>query len=172
MITDRQFRRIALACAGVVEGAHMGHPDFRAFERIFASIQGRDRGALKLTPEQQARFVSDASTAFVPESGACGRQGWTRVIFAAADEETVGEALTLAWQANAVAATARVAKGQRPPVTKKSVAKKSIAKKMAKKRDTKRAATRPAAPVRGSRSSRARSGTRPARKNARAVRKK
>jgi hypothetical protein len=51
-----------------------------------------------LTPEQQARFVGDHPSIFSPESGAWGRQGCTRVHLAAADGESVGEAMTLAWQ--------------------------------------------------------------------------
>jgi len=34
------FRRIVLGLAGVVEGAHMGHADFRVGGRIFASLDG------------------------------------------------------------------------------------------------------------------------------------
>ncbi len=50
-----------------------------------------------LTPEQQQRFMN-ASAAFTPEAGAWGRGGSTRIDLRAADEEAVGEALTLAWQ--------------------------------------------------------------------------
>ena len=49
------------------------------------------------TPEQQ-RFVRDFPETFTPEIGAWGRQGCTRVKLAAADEETLGAAMTLAWQ--------------------------------------------------------------------------
>jgi len=35
---------------------------------------------------------------FVPENGAWGRQGCTRVRLDDVDEDTVGEAMTLAWQ--------------------------------------------------------------------------
>ena len=92
------FRRIALALDGVVEGAHMGHPDFRAHGRIFATLHAdRLHGMVKLTPEQQARFMG-GHPGFAPESGAWGRQGCTRVTLAATDAETLGEALTLAWQ--------------------------------------------------------------------------
>ena len=38
MFTDRDFRRLALGMTDVVEGAHMGHPDFRASGRIFATL--------------------------------------------------------------------------------------------------------------------------------------
>ena len=93
------FRRLALSFDGVVEGAHMNHPDFRANGRIFATIHpGGRTGMVKLTPDEQARFVEDHPAIFTPENGAWGRQGCTRVDFAATTDETVGEALTLAWQ--------------------------------------------------------------------------
>ena len=53
---------------------------------------------VKLTPDQQASFLEDHPAAFTPEAGAWGRSGCTRVILKAADEEAVGEALTLAWR--------------------------------------------------------------------------
>jgi hypothetical protein len=92
------LRRIALGMTGATEGAHMGHPDFRVNGRIFATLHPDDAwGMVKLTPEQQADFIG-RDPAFVPEKGAWGRQGCTAVRLAAVDEETLGEALTLAWQ--------------------------------------------------------------------------
>jgi hypothetical protein len=105
-LTHDDFRRFALALEGAVEGSHMGHPDFRAHGRVFATLHADLRhGMVKLTPDQQARFM-DEHPAFVPESGAWGRQGCTRVTLADVDAETLGEALTLAWQ-NAAAAPRR-----------------------------------------------------------------
>ena len=105
-MTADQFRRIALGLDGAVEGAHMGHPDFRAFGRIFATLhQGDKTGMVKLTPEQQKLFVSDHPDAFLLESGAWGRSGCTRVVLAFVDQETLGEAMTLAWQNAASDAT-------------------------------------------------------------------
>jgi hypothetical protein len=99
MLTAHDFRRIALGLKGASEGAHMGHPDFRVHGRIFASLHAdHEWGMVKLTPEQQQRFVADASGVFVPESGAWGRQGYTAVRLDAVDEDTLGEALTLAWR--------------------------------------------------------------------------
>jgi hypothetical protein len=97
-VTANAFRRIALGLAGVEERAHMGHPDFRTNGRIFATLQSADRGMVKLTPEQQTQFVADHPAVFEPESGAWGRQGCTRVHLRQADAETIGEAMTLAWQ--------------------------------------------------------------------------
>jgi hypothetical protein len=93
------FRRIALGMADAVEGAHMGHPDFRVKGAIFATLHPDHRhGMVRLTPDQQHLFVRDKPATFTPENGAWGRQGCTRVRLAHADEETVGEAMTLAWQ--------------------------------------------------------------------------
>jgi hypothetical protein len=92
------------------EGAHMGHPDFRAGGRIFATIHPDDEcGMVKLTPDQQQKFVRE-HPAFAPENGAWGRQGCTRVRFDAVDEDTLGEAMTLAWQNIAMKPPVRKAK--------------------------------------------------------------
>ena len=94
------FRRIALAMQGALEGAHMGHPDFRVNGRIFATLHaGGSHGMVKLPPEVQKKFMRESPAAFSPEAGAWGRRGCTRVHLASVDEETLGEAMTLAWQA-------------------------------------------------------------------------
>jgi hypothetical protein len=99
MATPNDFRRMALALTGAVEGEHMDHPDFRAHGRIFATLHPDGaRGMVKLTPEQQAEFIRADPETFEPASGAWGRQGCTMVRLASVDEETLGEAMTLAWQ--------------------------------------------------------------------------
>jgi hypothetical protein len=99
MLTPKDVRRIVLGMKDAVESAHMGHPDFRVSGRVFASLHDDDQFAMvKLTPEQQASFLSEHPSTFAPESGAWGRQGCTRVRLASVDEETLGEAMTLAWQ--------------------------------------------------------------------------
>src|SRR5688572_31007547 len=93
------FRRIALGMEGAVEGAHMGHPDFRVNDRIFATLHhDREFGMVALTPDQQQQFMRAHPEAFEPESGAWGRAGSTRVRLASVREEALGEAVTLAWQ--------------------------------------------------------------------------
>lgn len=114
-MTTKSFRRIALGMDGAIESAHHGHPDFRTGNgKIFATLQSNDRGMVVLTPEQQGLFAADHPGAFIAETGAWGRQGCTRVILAEAEEEAVGEAMTLAWQKASAAKPARKSKAKRP----------------------------------------------------------
>ncbi len=111
---ENDFRRIALGMDGAVESAHMGHPDFRVNSRIFATLHhDREFGMVALTPDQQAHFMRAQPDAFAPESGAWGRAGSTRVRLASVHEETLGEAMTLAWQNT-------VNKGASKPARKRS----------------------------------------------------
>lgn len=98
-MNTEEFRRIALSMEGATEGAHMGHPDFRALGKIFATLYpDGTSGMVKLTPEQQQEFISTDATAFAPASGAWGRQGCTTVRLSSIAEDTLGQAMTLAWQ--------------------------------------------------------------------------
>jgi predicted DNA-binding protein (MmcQ/YjbR family) len=106
-MTADEFRRLALKMDGATEGAHMGHPDFRANGRIFATLYpDNKRGMVQLKPDQQADFLLVDQSAFAPASGAWGRQGSTTVQLALVNEDTLGEAMTLAWQ-NTVKAAAK-----------------------------------------------------------------
>lgn len=102
MLKANDFRRIALGLQDAIERAHMGHPDFRANGRIFATLHPDDLfGMVKLTPDQQLKFVKEHPATFAPESGAWGRSGCTSVKLDGVDEDTLGEAMTLAWQNSA-----------------------------------------------------------------------
>ena len=113
-MTANDFRRIALGMTDAIESAHMGHPDFRANGKIFATLHADDRhGMVKLTPDQQREFVRAHPEAFRPENGAWGRQGCTRVLLAAVDEDTLGEAMTLAWQNSSALRSTRPSKARK-----------------------------------------------------------
>lgn len=99
-MTADDFREAALALHGAVEGAHMGHPDFRANGRVFASLHADERtGMVKLAPDEQQQLIRDHPAVFEPASGAWGRQGYTNVLLARATVRAVRGALLLAWQA-------------------------------------------------------------------------
>ena len=94
-----------------MESSHMDHPDFRVNGRIFATLHADMQwGMVKLTPEEQKRFVKDAPGVFKPENGAWGLQGCTAVRLNGVDEEMLGEAMTLAWRRTA----AKSAKKNKP----------------------------------------------------------
>jgi len=98
-MTEDDFRDVALGFAGAIEGAHMGHPDFRANGRVFASLHGNDEsGMVKLTPEQQAAFERNHPTVFGAAAGAWGRQGYTKVTLRPAKTPDVRSAMLLAYQ--------------------------------------------------------------------------
>ena len=125
-MTPNDFRRIALAMNGAVEGSHMAHPDFRANGRIFATIYpDNERGMVQLTPGEQQAFMRDHPGVFEPASGAWGRGGSTTVQLARIDAETLGDAMTLAWQATAK-------KAAQKPVRKRATVKAAAARKATK----------------------------------------
>src|SRR4051794_4017555 len=98
-MTPSQFRRIALSLPDAVEGAHMGHADFRVGGKIFATLGHPDSayGMVQLKPDQQALLVETSRDIFRPVPGGWGRQGSTYVTLAAADATTLKNALTMAW---------------------------------------------------------------------------
>lgn len=93
------FRRLALALPEAVESSHMGHPDFRLNDRIFATLsaQTQGRGILKLTLDQQQAFVSEMPGIFEPVQGGWGRMGMTFVNLNQVDESILHGALNTAY---------------------------------------------------------------------------
>ena len=98
-MTIKDFRRIALSLPESTEGAHMKHPDFRVGGKIFATIPDpqKQRGMVKLTPEQQHEFVQDAPKVFEPVNGGWGLRGATYVNLKPAKKEILRTALASAW---------------------------------------------------------------------------
>lgn len=131
-MTQQEFRKMALGFDGAEEQSHMGHPDFRANGRIFATLSYPDvtRGMVSLTPEQQADFVHDAPRMFTPVPGGWGLKGATYVRLPEANAATLRVALEAAY-ANVMAKPAKRASGK-PPSRKAS-------KKAAKKKPATRA---------------------------------
>ncbi len=116
-MTPDDFRELALEMQDAIESAHMGHPDFRANGRIFATLHSNDQfGMVKLTPEEQRELMRAHPRMFVPSAGAWGRSGCTNVRLDAADKKTVRAAVKLAWQ--------HVAE-MPPPRTRRKAAKRS-----------------------------------------------
>jgi hypothetical protein len=94
------FRTLALSLPEATEMAHMGHPDFRVRNKVFATLGAPDEdwAVLKLTPEQQAPLVRGKSNVFVPVSGGWGRRGYTNVYLPVATDAAVRAVLLSAWR--------------------------------------------------------------------------
>lgn len=90
-------RRIALACPGAVEGAHMGHPDFRVGGKIFMTLWPEDRRAVvKLPVADQHALVQMDPDAF--SLGGWSHQGWTRVQLARVNAAQLRALADAAWR--------------------------------------------------------------------------
>jgi hypothetical protein len=94
------FRRIALSLESAEESSHMGSPDFRVGNRIFATLAAAKQGYgnLMLDPEQQAAFVEEMPDVFIPVKGGWGLGGATHVVLALANEDLLRGALQAAWK--------------------------------------------------------------------------
>jgi hypothetical protein len=114
-MSSNQFRRIALALSGAIEGSHQGHADFPVRKRIFATLgyPDDDWGMVKLTPEQQSILVEAEPEIFRPVPGGWGKYGNTNVLLAKADATTLKSALGMAWQNVAPQTTAKSGKKKR-----------------------------------------------------------
>lgn len=98
-MTPDAFRALALELPEAEEKAHMGHPDFRVRDKIFATLWPDDGwGMVKLTPDQQAEFVRAAPEVFTPWPGGWGLRGATRVVLKKATARALRPALDVAWR--------------------------------------------------------------------------
>jgi hypothetical protein len=94
------FRRIALSLEGAEESSHMGSPDFRVGDRIFATLAAAKQGYgnIMITPEHQAAFVEELPKVFIPVKGGWGRNGATNVRLDLANEDLLTGASHTAWK--------------------------------------------------------------------------
>jgi hypothetical protein len=129
-MTAKDFRRIALGMEGAIERSHMDHPDFRVGNRIFATLTHDEQmGMVALPPgEVQQEFIRAHPSAFSMVNGAWGLQGATRVHLESAEEDAVGEAVTVAWRhAVAKGPTRSTKTTKKAKITKKATAAKGKA---------------------------------------------
>lgn len=76
MLTADDFRGLALDMDGVIEGAHMGHPDFRANgRRLRQPARERGLGHSQADARGAEALMHEHPRMFTPAAGAWGRQG-------------------------------------------------------------------------------------------------
>jgi hypothetical protein len=99
-MTAADFCRIARSFPDVDEHEHGGQPAFTVGGHRFAGLASvaEGYGNLVLTPEIQAELLADAPNVFLPIRGGFGRMGHTHIILAAADKDTLHDALLTAYK--------------------------------------------------------------------------
>ena len=98
MTNAADFRRIALALAGVAEYPHFDRRAFKA-RVTFATLAADELTAnFKFAPDEQALKCAVAPDGFTALDNAWGRQGWTRGTLAALSEPELTAALKTAWR--------------------------------------------------------------------------
>ena len=98
-MTAKAFRNFALSLPDAIEGAHMGHADFRVRGKIFATLgPEEDWGMVKLPPDQQADLLDIDWEVYKPAAGAWGVSGCTIIQLRRADPRLVRQALVSAWR--------------------------------------------------------------------------
>lgn len=98
MQTADDVRRLATALPEVEAKSHFDHPDFRVRNKIFASLKTDKIAVIKLTIEQRDVMCSAEPKVFVALPNGWGRQGWTQVILAEADDAALAAGLKTAWR--------------------------------------------------------------------------
>lgn len=99
MITQSQYRALALALPEAIESSHFDVADFRVRNKIFATLREADGCAMvKLTPDQQRLFTETMPGVVSPVPGGWGLKGSTLLDLAAASEDDARHLLEIAWR--------------------------------------------------------------------------
>ena len=104
---------------------HFGSDGFSANKRMFLTVWNDQKKAnLRLSPEEQKRFLSMDGEAFAQIDNAWGRQGWTTVNLEFVDNADFQKALESAWNYSKTK-SAQPSKSKSKTKPKKKVARKS-----------------------------------------------
>jgi hypothetical protein len=96
-MTPNQARKIALSLPEAEEHAHMGHPDFRVRNKIFATLwPTENRAVVKLSLADQAALLQMYPKAF--SQNAWSHQGATNVHLREVDAALFRRLVETAWK--------------------------------------------------------------------------
>lgn len=99
MLTQDEYRGLALSMPEAAEGSHFENADFRVRGKIFATLRASDgRAVLKLEPDQQSLLMEANPGLFEPVPGSWGMKGWTVLKLDCAEADIARHAMTLAWR--------------------------------------------------------------------------
>lgn len=97
MITDRDVRCISLSLPGVEEKAHVGRPDFRVGNKIFATLRrSQDCAVIKLSVADQSALVAMNPEVFAVNSWS--HPGWTNVTMKRIKKREFRNVVRAAWR--------------------------------------------------------------------------
>lgn len=98
MVTQVEFKQLALTFAQAEELPHFENTSFRIKKKIFATLSAKDnRACLKLSEMQQSLFCSFDSTVIYPVPNKWGKQGWTLINLEKVEKDTLQDALNVAY---------------------------------------------------------------------------
>jgi hypothetical protein len=98
MINLDTIRQIALSFPETSEHPHVEKRSFKVGKKVFATYNGPyNRVCVKLSELDQAAFCSFDASVIYPVPNKWGKQGWTLINLAAVQEETLADALTMAY---------------------------------------------------------------------------
>ncbi|QIP11363.1 MmcQ/YjbR family DNA-binding protein [Spirosoma aureum] len=92
------IRKVALSFPETTEQPHFEKPSFKIGKKIFATYNGpHNRVCVKLSEIDQDVFSSFDSSIIYPVPNKWGKQGWTLINLNKVLEETLVDALTMAY---------------------------------------------------------------------------
>ena len=98
MITVATAERIFLSMPDAEKSGHMGHPDFRVNNKIFATLWPDEaRAVLKLDRAEQGRLLKSKPAAF--STNAWSKHGWTNVHLKHVDAKLFQQLVEDSWRA-------------------------------------------------------------------------
>lgn len=99
MVTEDEFRRIALSLPQASERETWGEATFRVRDRIFATMAGRGASVKASLDDQEALVRADPETFAVPHY--VGRYGWVAVDLDRVDPGMMRTLVVNAWRRTA-----------------------------------------------------------------------
>ena len=98
MIEIETFRQIALSFLETIEAPHFEKPSFKVVNKIFAVLNiAENRATIKLSASDQDLYCLFDKNIIYPVPNRWGKQGWTHINLALANEEICTEALKSAY---------------------------------------------------------------------------
>jgi hypothetical protein len=114
MVDLERIRQVALSFPETTEQPHVEKPSFKVGKKIFATYNGKyNRVCVKLSEIDQDVFCSFDTSIIFPVPNKWGKQGWTLINLANVPEETLIDALTMAYCEVSPSRLAAIAKRDR-----------------------------------------------------------